>query len=617
MWSWSRPAAVAGLLLALVGVGPAQNPTYSAPVPPDQAALDRLNLRTEWATNLPVDGRLDTVQMVQTVDDQLFVQTRTGRLIAVDARTGRVQWAASLGNGGATVVYPVAANAQFVYAANLTRLYAFYRATGVLEFVSDMGSAPTTGLAADNTGVYAVLTVRSGTAGAQRLVAFNLPRPIALADPNPAAGAAGGVADRRDRPPNPVDALTTRYPSGGAARPAESAAPSTAPAGRVGGGVREAPMAGLSGSRTPSLAASDRVTPPYSLEDQAIAPSLAVVPSLRQPYRLKDESSQYIQRTPSLASIPPSVAAAIALTDLRPRGVSPPVRWEYGLGSRVRFTPTQSPGRLWLATEDRQFLALGKADKALQVSGPLWERVAAPPGQAGTMAYVPLADGTLVAVDLASGGLVGGLISPWRTNLGGYPNRTPLVTKDALFAAGDDSGVARVDRATGDVVWRTADRAADEPVGVTDAFVYVRDGQGRLAVYDALRPNLPNGRSAPLSRIDVAAFNVPVVNTVTDRVYLAADTGLLVCLRDAGRRYAVPTRMAPDISVNPVPKTGVAGVPGKDAAPPRDPAPRPADPKEDAPPMKEPAPKKEAPAPKKEAPKPGPAKKDTPKGGAD
>ncbi|MBX9583282.1 MAG: PQQ-binding-like beta-propeller repeat protein [Gemmataceae bacterium] len=568
---WSRPAAV-GLLLALAGTGPAQNAaTYTTPIPPDAAALDRLNLRTEWATYLPVDGRRDSIQLVQTFDDQLFVQTRDGLLIAVDARTGRVQWTAALGNGEPTSVYPVAVNREFVYAANVTRLYAFYRATGVAEFAFDMGSTPTAGLAADDTGVYAVLSVRSGRAGAQRLVAYDLPRPIALVDPD--RGVVPGTADRRQRPPNPVDALTARYPSDGPFRPAVVASDEAVTRRR--GGVREAPLTGLGGSRSPSLAVVDRVTPPYQMEDEGSTPSLAVVPSLRRPYRLRDESSRFVQRTPSIGSIPPSVAAALALTDLRPRGVVPPVRWEYGLESRVLFTPALSPDRLWLATTDRKFLALAKADKKLQVSGNLFDQVAAFPGQAGTLAYVPLADGALVAVDLTTGNLVGGLNSPWRTNLGGYPNHTPLVTRASVYAGGEDSGVARVDRASGDVTWRTADRGADRVVGVNESFAYVRSRSGRLEVYDAVRPNLPGGRSAPLSGLDVGAFNIPVVNTVSDRVYLAADTGLMVCLRDAGRKYDVPVRMAPPVSVNPVPKEGVVAPAGKEGAAPTEAAPAP------------------------------------------
>lgn len=572
---WSRPAAAAGLALLLAGTAPAQDVTYSGTVPPDAAALDRMNLRTEWSTYLPVDGRRDTILLVQTFDDQLFVQTRAGQLIAVDARTGQVQWTANLGNGEPTSVYPLAVSGEFVYAANVTRLWAFYRATGVTEFVFDMGSFPTTGLAADDTGVYAVLSVKSGTAGSQRLVAYDRPRPIALVDPGRAAGA--GDADRRQRPPNPVDALTSRYPPDGGFRP-PTAAPELARRARL----TEAPLPGLGGGRSPSLAVTDKVTPPYRNEIPHATPSLDILPSLRPPYSLRDESSRFVQRTASISTIPPSVASALLLSNLRPQGVRPPVRWEYGLTSRVRFTPAQSPTRLWLAQENKTFLALSKEDKKTQVSGPLWDLVAAPPGQAGTLAYVPLADGSLVAVDLATGNLVGGLNSPWRTNVGGYPNHTPAVTADSVYAAGENSGVSRVDRATGDVSWRTADRAADRVVAANESFVYIRDRFGRLGVYDARRANLPGGRAAPLSTIDLPAFNVPVVNTVTDRVYLAADNGLMVCVRDASRRYDVPVRMHPAVDVNPPPRAGVSGLPpAKDAPPPNDQPPA-NEPKKDA-----------------------------------
>ena len=238
-----------------------------------------------------------------------------------------------------------------------------------------------------------------------------------------------------------------------------------------------------------------------------------------------------------------------------------------------------SPLRMWVATDGRAFLALDKADKSVEVAGRMSELAAAAPAQAGVLAYLPLVDGTLVAVDLAAGNLDGGAVSPWRSNVGGYPNRTPLVTKDAVFAAGEESGVTRVDRATGDVVWRTADRGADRVVGVNDSFVYVRDGLGRLLVYDAARANAADRRAVPLSGIDVPAFTVPVVNTVSDRVYLAAENGLMVCLRDASARYANPVRMAPEVSVNATVRGRVGGVPPGDPAapkdaPPKDPAPK-------------------------------------------
>ena len=65
----------------------------------------------------------------------------------------------------------------------------------------------------------------------------------------------------------------------------------------------------------------------------------------------------------------------------------------------------------------------------------------------------------------------------------------------------------------------------------------------------------------------IKLLNIPVVNTVSDRVYLAADNGLIVCVRDASPKYAAPLRMAPAASVNPLPTNRVPGA--KDA--PKDP----------------------------------------------
>lgn len=601
---WYRPAAALGLLLALAAVCFSQNAQpYSRAVPPDRAALEKLNLRTEWSVYLPTSGGRDTLATIQTADDQLFVQTRTGSLTAIDARSGKVQWTAALGNGGYSNAYPVAVNSRYVFATNVTRLYSFHRYTGVTEFTSDLGSAPTAGVAADETGVYAVLSIRQGTSGAQRVVAFDIPHPIVI----PAAGAAGNPADGSTRGANPVDELTRRYPSEGANR-SNTRTDDFSQAGRP-SSVREAPTGGLSGSRSPSLAVTPRVSPPYTLDGAPTSPSLNTLPTLRQPYHLRDDAYRNVQRTPSLGTIPPSVAAALALGDLRPRAVEPRVRWEYGANSRVVFAPVQSPLRVWLVTDARSFIALSKVDKTTEVAGPLWDRISAPPGQAGTIAYVPLGDGTLMAVDLTIGNKESGLNSPWRTNVGGIVNRAPVVTADAVYAAGDNSGVARVDRATGDVLWRT-DRAADRVLAVNQEFVYVRDRQGRVLVFDARRATDPaTGRAAPLATLDFPEFNVPVVNTVSDRLYLAADNGLLVCLRDASAKYAAPVRMAPDVSVNlssaagaegfkptPAPADAPKDAMPKDAAP-KEPAPKEPTPKEPAP--KEPVPKDAAPPAKK------------------
>ena len=166
---WQRRAAVLPFVLGFLFVGPApaqQSGVYSKAMPPSKAVLDRLNLKTEWVQFIPVEGHRDTITQVQTIDDQIFVQTRTGLFGALGtARTGRLQWATRLGNGSYGNSYPVAANSKFVFVSHITKLYAFYRYTGTTEFVAELGTPPVAGLACDDTGVYCVLGVLPGSAG--------------------------------------------------------------------------------------------------------------------------------------------------------------------------------------------------------------------------------------------------------------------------------------------------------------------------------------------------------------------------------------------------------------------------------------------------------------------
>jgi outer membrane protein assembly factor BamB len=593
-----RLAAAVALLLAAAALAPAQPAgTYSKAVPPDKAVLDRLNLKAEWTQYLPVEGNRDALLQVQTIDDQVFVQTRAGLLIAIDALTGRIQWAARLGSGSYGNAYPVAANSRYVFVAHVTKLYGFYRYTGTTEFVAELGSPATVGLAADERSIYCVLGMRPGSAGAHRVAVFDLPRPLVVTEPAKAAVDPLGQGAKVTAT-SPVDDLLKRYSAGGiGGLEPDRFEPAYRPR------VQEVPVGGITGARSPSLQTLPSVVPPYDLGNRARSPSLSPVASLRQPYHLRTDSSRYIQQTPSLSTIPPSVAAALALTDLRPKGVEPPLRWEYGLNARVLYPLVLTPTRVWAITEGNVVIALNKLSESgkvvVEVKEALTAAIAAAPVASGLTHYVPMGNGTLVAIDAASGNLSGGAVLKWRAAPGGINNHSPFVTKDFVYASGDDTGVVclyrfdgpykdgkpakapdpkgaepkadpkadpdeglRVEARpreyhAGEIVWRSDDNA-DQIIGANEEFVYIRDRQGRFLVFDARRPtDAANRRSAPLGSANLSEFNVNVVNTVSDRVYLAADNGLLVCLRDARAKYAKPVRTWPPAEVNPAARIGV------------------------------------------------------------
>jgi len=557
---WHRSALIVVLVLATAMPAVAQvNNVYSKAIPPDKLALERLNLKVEWTANIPVEGRRDSLTQIQLLDDQIFVQTRTGLIIAGDAVTGQLQWFVQLGNGDYANTYPVATNSQYVFVAHVTKLHCFHRYSGVVEYITDLGSPPTTGPAADETGVYCALGLRTGNSGGHRISVYDLLRPIAISPAAKGPNDPNKPAAKDPRAVNPIDRLISRY--------GENMARTNTPElfdNRKAGRSLEVPTGGTTGNRSPSLSALPRVTPPYTLESETPTPSVGILPSLREPYHLRNDFQRDIQRTASLGVIPPSLAASLALADLRPKNVGPKLRWEFGLNSRVLFPPFLTPTRVWLATDTQMVTGLNKLDKKTEVVQRLADPISAMPGRAGLFLYIPLGSGYLIAVEGSAGSLTGGANIIWRTPVGGIANRTPFITEKFVYSHGDNSGVVCLSRQSGEIIWRSSDDSADHIIAANDEFLYVRDRRGRLLIFDAKRPTNPATlRSAPLASLDLGQFNINVVNTASDRIFLAADNGLVVCLRDMNPKYARPVRISPEATINVAPKVAVeAGMPG-------------------------------------------------------
>lgn len=522
-------------------------------LPPAPQALDLLNLRLEWSVRLPMEVNRDAISQFQTIDDQIFIQTRTGLLFALDARSGQIQWQKQLGNGGFTATQPLAANKSFVFVTHLTRLYAFHRYSGVSEFEVDMGSNASAGLAADESGVYCILGLRSGNSAAYRLTVYNLLSPIRIAEKQRIGPIDPANPQLKDQTPRPLDDLMRRY----APRTIEMASEEIPLLRRTVPNLAE-PVGGYSGSRTPSLSILPRITPPYTLTNENYTPSLNVLPSLRQPYRLRDEASKYLQRTPSIGTIPPSVAAALALTDLRPQPIQPPVRWEYGLRGRIEYPALLTPQRVWIFADPRYLYALNKRDRTLEVSDSFSEHFTAAPVHAAGTLYIPIAR-ALLAVDAARGSTASGVDLLWRTPLPGDNNHSPLVTQKYVYVSGYQTGVICLQRSDGRVLWRS-DASIDTVVAANDEFVYARDSLGNLHVFSAG----PFGQAReeptrPLASLPARDFDTTAINTVSDRLYLVHHSGLIVCLRNKDAKYRLPVPVWPtsaDQSKTAEPKTG-------------------------------------------------------------
>jgi hypothetical protein len=577
-------------LLGLAAAGPAAAQYRAAASPPDAEYLARLNLKSEWSAFVPLQSGRDAVAIVQVVDrDQVFAQTASNLLVALDAVTGATQWTYRF-PATHVAAYPVGYNAEFVFAVNVSRVICFARRTGVVEFDFEMPGAATAGPVADDELFYVTV---NGT----RLLAYTFPPALA---PSPR-----DVPGERNPRPNPADQIARRF--GGPATTKDLRDEEFSRLNYPTAAQRD--IAGSIGQVSPSIAALPSVTPPYSLAARGlyVVPSISVLQTLRQPYHFKPDYLQYNQRTPSIQVLPPAIARAAELANFRPRGIEPTLYWTHVSGRRFVgqpvLTDTEAVSkkhdapvltRLWVATDTDTLEAIDKRTHRPQVTAELQDEIASPmsgPARSADgrlVGFVGLRDGSVSALSLLEGGPLGPRFV-WRAGVGGYMNHKPVAAGDAVFASGERSGTAKIDLTTGEVVWRSP-KLADQFLAANDEFVYLLDHAGALGIYDRKRASdTATRQSLPLATLPLPGFGVPVTNPETDRLYLASEGGLVVCLRDASAKYVRPVPLAPPPPKDAPPKNPVLAPPPPNDAPPKGTPPK--DPVKDAAPPKDAPPK--------------------------
>jgi hypothetical protein len=424
----------------------------------------------------------------------------------------------------------------------------------VLEFEFDLPEAPSVGPITDGDQLYVTFT--SG-----KVACYDLPPSFhtsaaakkkrtedqarAAADAKLGAPVGGGLADAvADRSPGRLFPTLPPTP--------ESETFAVPPA------YFESGFGVSSNQPTYSIAALQTVVPPFYVGGLNKVVSVAMLPSVKQPYTARPDYLTFNQLTPSVAVIPPSVARLFELSNLRPPPFTPKLRWITETRGKVYAEPifvpesSLSAPRLWIG-EDGKFLQAVIRDRSeYEQEQQVWELPAATAAGLGgpysfaksqALAFLPLSDGQVLAIDLF-GGTRANPRYEFRTNVGGLLNRKPIGAADGVYVGGDRSGTARINVKSGDVDWRS-DAEVDRIAAITDAYVFARDRRGDLHVYAKGKADPNTLRARPLGTLAAGAFNVTVANDATDRVLLASENGLIVSLREANAKANKPKSIVP------------------------------------------------------------------------
>ena len=573
-------AALGGMLLMPVIAAAQRNVNlYTVARLPDQAMLDRLDLKANFSTTLPVDDLKDGLATIQLLDNQLVAQLRSGVVVVYSPETGALQWSARPGLPYPKVILPVAADDRYVLVVRDVHVHAYDRATGRLEWSFEFPSIPSSPVSSDGERLYVVLA-------GHRFVCYDLP----LRPEQQNVVREGFVTTAKTQHAPGTEDKDRSEPKKPAAPPAPGTYTSTRELSNftsAGGGMHA----------TPSITVVESVVPPYRLSSNTrqTAASLAVVPSVVPPFKLNSD----VQATPSLL-MAYSTTRLAELNQKHPPPVALKQRWSLSLSFRVAQSPVVTSARIVAASTERMILGSPKLVPQRAFAVETTGNISAPLAQVGDTIFVPTFDANFYAVDALHGRVL------WRFTTDSPVTSKAMAIGNELFLTTIDGSMYRLLQGDGESLWKDArglDKVASDVksfVAANDRFVYVIDNRGRLTAID-------RKRGTQLQSLPMRDFPFALANDESDRIYLAANDGSLVCLRDRNQtqplRYSHKPSPAPtESAIGLPPPEEKPKVPFPKAAPPKPKEP-PIDkgetPKKDIPPKKDGVPKKDG-APKKD-----------------
>lgn len=181
----------------------------------------------------------------------------------------------------------------------------------------------------------------------------------------------------------------------------------------------------------------------------------------------------------------------------------------------VETLPLLTMGQVGVVATDGTFFSLNKFAGSERFDFRTTGKVTAPLGQHLRTAYIGSEDYALYALDIANERL------QWRFLSGGLILRKPIVNDIDVYLPVERVGFFRIDRLTGRSVWLNKD--VDHFLAANNRFVYTRDPRGILLVHD-------HARGVVLGKYDMSEWQIPLVNELTDRIYLANHDGQVLCL---------------------------------------------------------------------------------------
>lgn len=215
---------------------------------------------------------------------------------------------------------------------------------------------------------------------------------------------------------------------------------------------------------------------------------------------------------------------------LLPQWTNTALAWRYKTAGEITTQPLSNNVTLNFASRDKSLYALTPDNRKLQWQIETDREVSAPLGHSPGFVYLASEDFRVYCIAQDRGSV------RWEFVAGKPIRKEVRIVGDNVYVFPHRAGVHCLSRVTGERRWERAHM--EDFVGATRNLLFVSDSLKQISV---LSPK----DGAVIGSLPLRGFPVRYGNELTDRIYIATTTGLVVCIREQGKDF--PTfHMFPD-----------------------------------------------------------------------
>ena len=208
--------------------------------------------------------------------------------------------------------------------------------------------------------------------------------------------------------------------------------------------------------------------------------------------------------------------------NLLPQWTNVALLWRYKAAAEITTQAISNNLTLNFASRDKSLYALTAADRTLQWQFETDRAVSAPLGYSPGFVYLASEDFNVFCIKQDTGAV------RWQF-VAGLPIRKEVrIIGDNAYVFPHLGGVYCISRISGQRRWKKA--YMEDFVGATKNLVFLTDNLGQVAV-------LSSKDGAPIGSLKLKDFPIRYGNELTDRIYLATKSGLIVCIREQNKEF--------------------------------------------------------------------------------